>query len=568
MGNRKHPGRSRLLRGEHKGVTEARPQRNTLGRIVAKAITRAVLLLLPLTLLPLTSRAQNSKVDLSEATPDILANLEVTTASRRPEKLSQTDAAVFVITAEDIRRSGMNSIPELLRMVPGLEVAHMDANKWALTVRGFNERFADKMLILIDGRAVYNPLFSGVYWDAQDTVLEDIDRIEVIRGPGATLWGANAVNGVINIITKKAQDTQGVLVTAGGGNLEPANTAVRYGGELRGRGYYRAFVKYFDRTAFANSSGGTAADSWDVLRGGFRTDWDLSSRDTLTVQGDIYEGGAGQTAEGLLSLSPPMSGSFNDRTRLNGGNVLGRWHFTSSARFDTTLQLYYDSTERQQPGVLDEFGHAVDLDFQQHFVSGRRHDMVWGAGYRRSADRTEGSLMISFNPVSRATNLYSIFLQDEITVVPERLRVTVGAKLEHNYYSGFALQPSVRMLWSPYAHYALWTAFSRALENSSRLDANVRINDDAFVDQNGVINVISEFGRPQLPADLTVAYELGQRLQVTKRLSFDLASFFNHYGNRHTKEPGIPYFEENPPPQHLVVPLLYVQQRQRRDARN
>jgi iron complex outermembrane receptor protein len=498
---------------------------------------------------------QEPSGDLTEKSLEDLMNIEVTSASKKEQKVFETAAAVYVITQEDIRHSGATSIPELLRTVPGLDVAHMDANKWAISPRGFNERFADKMLILIDGRAVYDPLFSGVYWDAQDTVLEDIDRIEVIRGPGATLWGANAVNGVINIITKQAKDTQGGLVTVGGGSLERGSGAVRYGGQLHGPGYYRIFAKYFNRSPFEDSFGHKAADSWDVLRGGLRTDWDLSSRDALTVQGDIYEGSAGQTAEGLLSLSPPMTGSFNDRTRMNGGNVLGRWHHTSSSRFDTTFRAYYDSTERDQLGVLGEFGHAVDLDFQQHFATGHGHDLVWGAGYRYSADRTEGSLMISFDPISRSTSLYSTFLQDEITLVPGRLRVTLGTKLEHNFYSGFALQPNVRMFWSPYTHYAIWAAISRAVESSSRLDANVRVNDDAFVDQNGVINLVSKFGRPHLPAEPTVAYELGQRAQVGKWFSFDLATFYNHYGNRHTKEPGVPYFEDSPPPRHLVLPF-------------
>jgi iron complex outermembrane receptor protein len=519
-------------------------------------MVRGILFLLLLMLMTPLVQAQKSKVDLSEASLDVLANLEVTSVSRKQEKLSQAAAAVFVITQEDIRRSGVTSVPELLRMVPGLHVAQLDANKWALSPRGFNERFADKMIILIDGRAVYDPLFSGVYWDVQDTLLEDIERIEVIRGPGATLWGANAVNGVINVITKKAKDTQGGLVTSGSGNLERGTGGVRYGGGLRSRGYYRIFAKYFDQGPFEDSSGRQAADRWHILRGGFRTDWELSRRDALTVQGDIYQGREGQTTLGLLSLSPPTIGSINDHTNVNGGNLLGRWHHTSSERFDTTVEMYYDTADRSQPGVLGEYGHAIDIDFEQHFASGHRHDFVWGGTYRHAADRTVGSLMISFDPSSRSTDLYGAFLQDEITVVPERLRVTVGAKLEHNVYSGFALQPNVRVFWTPQQHLGIWAAISRAVESSSRLDANSRVNKDAFVGQDGTLNLVSAFGAPRLPAEGTLTYEMGQRMQVGKRLSLDLAAFYSEYGNRHTKEPGVPFFEDTPPPRHQVLPLM------------
>jgi iron complex outermembrane recepter protein len=500
--------------------------------------------------------AQKPKPNLSDISLDTLANTEITSVSRKEEKLSRAAAAVFVITQEDIRRSGVTCIPEALRMVPGLDVAQIDANKWALTSRGFNERFADKMLVLIDGRAVFTPLSSGVYWDVQDTMLEDIERIEVIRGSGATLWGANAVNGVVNIITKKAKDTQGGLVTAGGGSLERSSGAIRYGGALRGRGYYRIFVKYFNRDAFTGSLGHEAADNWNVLRGGFRTDWNLSSRDELTVQGDLYEGSAGQTVLGLVSLSPPTSGTFNDRTLMSGGNVLGRWHHTSSERLDTTLQAYFDQANRSQLAVLGEFVHTIDLDLEQHYTSGHRQDFVWGGDYRYKSDRTVGSLNISFDPVGRSTNVYGAFLQDEIALLPDRLRVTLGAKFEHNFYSGFAVQPNFRLLWTPRTHYAMWLAISRAAENSSRFDADIRVNENAFVDANGVTNLVSTFGTHHLPPEEIVAYELGQRGQVGQWLALDVAMFYNHYMHRHTLEPGVPFFEDNPPPLHLVLPNI------------
>jgi iron complex outermembrane receptor protein len=506
--------------------------------------------------LSLLAYAQNAGPDLSELSLDALSNTEITSVARKAEKLSQAAAAIFVISQEDIRRSGFTSIPELLRMVPGLNVAQMDANQWAVTARGFNERFADKTLVLIDGRTVYTPLSSGVYWDVQDTMLEDIERIEVIRGPGATLWGANAVNGVINIITKKAADTQGTLVAATTGSNEGGNGAVRYGGPLRGHGFYRIFTKYIGQSPFSDAQGHEAADDWHLLHGGFRSDWSLSKRDDLTVQGDIYKGNEGQTVSGLISLSPPVSGNFNDRTNVSGGDLLGRWTHTSSERFDTSVQAYFEVADRSQGGVLGEFRHTIDVELVQHFAQGTHHDFVWGADYRFASDRTIGSLNISFNPASRSTNLYGAFVQDEITLVPDKLHVTVGAKLEHNYYSGFAVQPNIRALWTVRQHYTIWAAISRAAENSSRFDADIRTNNDAFIDSNGVLNLESNFGTHHLPSENVAAFEVGQRAQVSKWLALDVDAFYNRYSNRHTHEPAAPFFEDNPAPPHQVLPSV------------
>lgn len=540
--SRKKPSRHRWRRWKFS------LRRRTTGEI-------APYLLLTIFLSPLAS-AQNPGPDLSEISLDTLSNTEITSVSRKLEKVSQAAAAVFVITQEDIRRSGFTSVPELLRMVPGVDVAQMDANKWAITARGFNERFADKTLVLIDGRTVYTPLSSGVNWDVQDTMLEDIERIEVIRGPGATLWGANAVNGVINIITKKAADTQGTLVRAMAGSQEGGTAAVRYGGPLRGRGFYRIFTKYVGQSAFSDALGNDADDDWQLLHGGFRTDWSVSKRNDLTVQGDIYKGNEGQTVLGLRSLSPPASGAFNDRTNMSGGNLLGRWIRTSSERFDTSVQAYFEVADRSQQGVLGEFRHTIDIELVQHFAQGSHHDLVWGADYRFASDRTVGSLNISFDPTGRSTNLFGFFLQDEITLVPDKLRVTAGAKLEHNYYSGFAVQPNIRALWTIRQHFAIWAAISGAAENSSRFDADIRTNNDAFADSNGVINLVSNFGTHHLPSENVVAYELGQRGQINNWLGFDINTFYNRYSNRHTHEPAAPFFEDDPRPPHVVLPSV------------
>jgi iron complex outermembrane recepter protein len=518
------------------------------------ALARVVIASSLLASLPPESQAQQSKPDLSDISLDTLASAEITSVSRKAEKLELAAAAVFVITQEDIRRSGLASIPELLRMVPGLTVAQIDASKWAITARGFDERLADKLLVLIDGRTVFDPLSSGVYWDVQDTVVEDIERIEVIRGPGATLWGANAVNGVVNVITKKAKDTQNGLVTGGGGNQGGELSAVRYGGKLGDRGYYRIFTKYTRQDAFTDPQGREAADDWHLLHGGFRTDWVLSGRDDLTIEGDMYKGNAGQSVPGLLSLAPPAVGIFDDRTNMSGGNLLGRWHRASSGRVDTTFQMYFETADRNEARLLKEFRHTIDLDFEQQVRVGERNELVWGGGYRYATDSTAGTLNLSFNPAARSTNLYGAFVQDEIVLVPDRLRVAVGSKLEHNYFSGFAAQPAFRAFWTVRPHYAIWMAISRASENSSRFDADIRVNHDAFAGAGGVTTLESDFGTHHLPPENVTAYEFGQRGQVGKWLTIDLATFYNHYTERHTHEPGISFFETNPPPLHLVLP--------------
>jgi iron complex outermembrane recepter protein len=520
------------------------------------ALARAVIFPFLFASMTLVSWAQQPQPDLSDISLDTLANTEITSVSRKGEKLSQAAAAVFVITHEDIRRSGLTSIPELLRMVPGLTVAQIDANKWAVTARGFNERFADKMLVLMDGRTIFDPLSSGIYWDVQDTIVEDVERIEVIRGPGATLWGANAVNGVVNIITKKAKDTQSSLVTGSGGSQDGGSGAVRYGGTLRNRGYYRIFTKYAQQAASTDSLGREATDDWHLLHGGFRTDWVLSGRDDLTVEADLYKGNAGQSVPGLLSLSPPATGTFADRTNMSGGNLLGRWHRASSERVDTTFQMYLERADRNESRVLGEYRHTIDLDFERHFRLGDRHDLVWGGDYRFATDTTTGTLNHSFNPTGRSTNLYGAFLQDEIALVPDRFKITIGSKLEHNYYSGFALQPNVRALWTVRPRYAIWMAISRASENSSRFDADIRVNEEVFAGANGITTLVSSFGTHHLPPENVVAYELGQRGEVGKWLTFDVATFYNHYTDRHTQEPGVPFFETNPPPLHLVLPTV------------
>src|SRR5947209_9123363 len=367
--------------------------------------------------------------DLTELPIETLLQMEVTTVSRKSEKLSQSPAAVSVITQDDIRRSGVTSIPEALRLVPGLEVARLDASQWAISARGFNDVFANKLLVLQDGRSIYTPLFSGVFWDVQGTMLEDIERIEVIRGPGATLWGANAVNGVINIITRSARDTQGLLITGGGGTEEHDFGGVRYGGKFSEHAFFRIYGTYFNRDDSALPNGDDAHDGWQLGRGGFRLDWDVSEHNLLTLQFDLYRGTLHQVF-GTFDPANPINFTrvVRDEIDLAGENLLGRWSHSFSSDSDLRLQLYYDRTERNTV-IFKEDRDTFDIDFQHRFPLGRRHDVIWGGGYRVTGDQVGNSPTISLTPDSRTTHLFSAFVQDEIALVPDRFRLTLGSKL-------------------------------------------------------------------------------------------------------------------------------------------
>jgi len=493
---------------------------------------------------------------LADLSIEELMNEPVTSVSKKDTKLTDSAAAIFVISQEDIRRSGSTSIPELLRMVPGLNVARIDANKWGVSGRGFNGRWANKLLVLIDGRSVYTPLYSGVYWDVQDLVLEDIERIEVIRGPGATMWGANAVNGVINIITKNAEDTQGGLVSAVTGGEDRGIGSVRYGGTLGRDAHYRVYGKSFTRDNLEDASGAPTFDHWNQSRGGFRSDWKLSDHNSLTVQGDIYAGVSRNLAKGLVSLMPPRTASYNDLNELAGGNLLARWNHAFSSRSDIAVQFYYDQASRNSSG-LSESRTTLDLDFQHHWTLSKRHDLVWGMGFRDSDDETKGSLVISYQPESFDINLFNIFAQDEITLAPDRLHLTLGAKLDHNSFTGYELQPTGRLLWTPNSRHSLWGSVSRAVSLPSRTTTGMRLNIAAFPGSRGSFNLLALVGNPQSKAEELLAHELGYRIQPSKRLFVDVATFYNQYDRLITLEPAVPFFEQTPAPAHLVIPLRF-----------
>lgn len=503
--------------------------------------------------------SQQRQPDLTDRSLEDLMNIEVTSVSKKEQRLSHTAAAVFVITQEDIRRSGATTIPDLLRMVPGVDVAQIDANKWAISIRGFNDRFGTKLLVLVDGRTVYSPLFSGVYWDTLDTLLEDIERIEVIRGPGASVWGANAVNGVINIITKHARETQSGLLTAGGGNQELGFGAFGYGGALGEKAYYRFYTKYFNRNHFDALPGQVASDDWQIGHSGFRLDWAASGRDSLTVEGDIYGGATGQTISQLVSFSPPFRQEVHDTTELAGGYALTRWTRTLSGKSDMSLQFYFDRTNRDE-ATYGENRNTYDLDFQHHLRWGERQDIVWGLGYRFTSDEIGTRLGLTATPQSLGIKLFSAFAQDEISLISNRLSLTLGSKFEHNDFTEFEIQPTARLMWTPHPQHAIWGAVSRAVRTPSRAEETVQFITSIIPGPGGINDWVTVFGNPAFRSEELLAYELGYRLQPVSQLSLDIATFYNRYSNLRTGEQGAPFLRAVPPPLHVVIPVSFGNQ--------
>ena len=456
-------------------------------------------------------------------------DIEVTSVSKKPEKVTQAPAAVFVITQEDIRRSGATQIPEVLRMVPGVEVARVDSNKWAVSIRGFNNLFARKLLVLIDGRSVYTGLFSGTFWDTQDTVLEDVERIEVIRGPGATVWGANAVNGVINIITKNAGNSQGGMISAGGGNVEQGFTTMRYGDKLGDNAHYRVYGKWFNRDSFEDPNGADSNDDWTATRGGFRVDWDVSENSELTFQGDVYDGDS--NSKRFTIQSPTVSTIINESEDVKGANFLARWTRKLSDQSDVQVQFYYTEEDREGP-VFSQDIDILDLDIQHRFPLGDRHDLVWGVNGRMMIDELKSSFGLSFNPESDTNYFTNAFIQDQMTLIPDRLKFTVGSKLGYNSFSGWEVQPSGRLLWTPNDRHSVWASASRAVRTPSRLEDSYTLN---FLIVGPTVLQVT--GNTELKSENLLAYELGYRVKATDKLFLDVATFYNVYNDLLTSEP-------------------------------
>ncbi|NGZ05732.1 MAG: TonB-dependent receptor [Magnetococcales bacterium] len=461
-----------------------------------------------------------------------LAEIRLTSVARREQKLVDTTAAVTVIDAEQIRRSGLTSLPELLRLVPGMNVARINASTWAISTRGFNAQYSNKLLVLMDGRTLYTPLFAGVFWNIQDYPLADIERIEVIRGPGATMWGANAVNGVINIITKKASQTQGNLLAAGVGTTDALQGNMRHGGQIGENLDYRIYARGFTHNDLELANGTGARDNWHSQRAGFRTDWRPNTRDEVSLQGDLF---------GIHENYATLTG---DRS---GGNLLTRWTRTLSDTSNWSLQLFYD---RNVDSAFEQTS-IYDLDWQYAF----RHDqhaLLWGVGYRMTTMELESNPIVRWNHPSRQDHYFSLFLQDEITFNPQ-WTLTVGTKVEHNDYTGVEWQPNARLLWRVADNHALWAAMSRAIRSPARVDADIGVISPFPLPPNPPVGIISLTGNPDSRSETLHAHELGYRAQIKPELSFELTGFYNRYDHVTTFEQQPPL----PPPPLPTFPQSY-----------
>jgi iron complex outermembrane receptor protein len=484
-----------------------------------------------------------------------LGNIEVTTASKGPVKLSQTAAAIFVITQEDIRRSGVRSLPEALRLAPGVDVAQIDSVKWAVGIRGFQSRLSRDLLVLIDGRSVYDPLFHGVYWEVQDTLLEDIDRIEVIRGPGGTIWGANAVNGVINIITKNAKDTRGTLVSAGGGSVNQGFLDFRQGGGNDNGFNYRIYGKGVD-TGPEYHPDHQPFDDWRRAQGGFRTDWDINADNSLTIQGDIYDGVAGEDVR-ITSLTPPSAQAVQKNAQLSGGNLLTRWQRKLKGGSDVQVQAYYDRVSRLQSNQA-EYRNTFDVDFVHH-VPMHRQDFIYGVEARLSPASLPAIVpTYVFTPEERTDQLYTAYAQDSFSLVPDKLSLTAGAKLLHSSFVGFDVEPSARLLWTPTPRQTVWAAITRAVRTPSDIEDTLQTTSLLSanpVSANPVAYSVTQ-GNGRFTSETLIGYEAGYRSVLSKTFSLDIAAFYNSYDHLQSLEPGTPFTEDLAGTQALIYPYF------------
>ncbi|HEX2860950.1 MAG TPA: TonB-dependent receptor [Lacunisphaera sp.] len=476
---------------------------------------------------------------------DELLTVEVTSVSRRAEPYSDAAAALAVVTADDISRSTGTTVPELLRGVPGLHVARQNSNEWVVSARGFSSVNSEKLLVQSDTRSIYTPLFAGVFWDVQDYLLADIERIEVIRGPGAALWGSNAVNGVVNITTKSARDTHGTRLEVIAGTEERAMVAARHGGRTARGVHYRVFGKYSERDG--TFAPGPSDDDWRLGQAGFRADWSAGPSDEFTVQGSLYHGTIGQLEPAVVVIGRPGPAGELEST-VAGGHILGRWRRTFSASSDLQFRAYYDRTHRDDPSFTDDLD-TIDLDLQHRFSPASRHQLVWGVNYRHTANENRGKGIFAVSPESSGDNLFSAFAQDQVEL-GEAVRVTVGAKAEHNDFSGFEIQPSVRAAWNVADRQVLWAAVSHAARIPTRFER------DIFIDASDPAGdpVFRLLGNDRFEAEKLVAYDLGYRWHASDRLHLDIAIFENCYDGLASLEVGTPFVD--PASGRTIVPVV------------
>lgn len=477
--------------------------------------------------------AQADDRDLTDLSLEELLTIEVTSVAKKRQRVEDSAAAVFVISSEDIRRSGATRITDLFRMVPGMQVGENDSNSVAVSARGFNERFASKLLILVDGRAIYRSVLSGVFWDQVLVPLQEIERIEVVRGPGATLWGANAVNGVINIITKHPIDTQDGTVVLRAGSNEIASAYGRWGGLVGDDGAYRFHARGDIRRGLVDAEGDQISDASRTSQVGFRMDWEPTPRDAFTIQGDIHRGEIETVTDGA-QLNIGSFPALTKRDDFFGFNVLGRWAHSGEEFGDLSIQTFVDFL------VRGEFGSSINssifgFDFQHTLPAMGAHEIVWGTNIQFTHDRASG-VFINFDPVAALNQTYGLFVQDEIDLIEQELSLTLGTKLEYNTYSGFEVQPSARLFWRPDDGFALWGAVSRAVRTPARFEQDLSIflqpippgvppNTGPLPLTFGIV------GNNNLNSEELLSFELGGRFDLSQDISVDVATYFNIYEN-------------------------------------
>jgi len=478
----------------------------------------------------------------------------VTSVSKRSQKLHEAASAIYVVTQEDIRRSGATNIPEALRMVPGLLVARTDQNNYAISSRGFSRQTAaNKLLVLIDGRAIYTPGNSGVRWVVHDTLLEDIERIEVIRGPGAALWGSNAVNGVINIITKTARETQGTLLAGGTGTEERGFGALRYGGKIGENFHYRAYGKYRDRDDGKRADGTDAFDDKQMVQGGFRSDWQINSKDHLTLQGDYYENKIEKDLRSqFVSFTPPSTIPLKLTETNTGANFIARWNRVLENESAFKVQAYYDRTERNDE-IIQSIRHQADLEFQYDFRMGERQNVSWGMNYHFSG--VDAPLSTQLFKAPQDTYQFGFFVHDEITLIPKTWSVILGSKFEYNEFTGLEIQPNIRTVWAPHPKHTLWAAVSRAVRIPGTSEDGIKINIAGA--SSGLPFAVRIIGDGRTEAEDLLAYEAGYRVQIQENLSFDIAGYVFQYDNLIDLVAEAPFTETVPAPSHTVSPLVF-----------
>lgn len=507
---------------------------------------------------PGSARAADPPHSLADESLEELMNIKVVSVGKKAESLKTTAASVFVITAEDIRRSGMHSLPELLRMAPGVQVARTVSGHWAISIRGFNGDFANKLLVLVDGRIVYNEQWAGVFWDMEEMPLENIDRIEVVRGPGAAMWGPNAVNGVINILTKSAEYTQGGLVTGELGTQD-ANTSARYGGAISPDAFYRVTGRFGDASAMpaqwpASAGGFSPTHGWTSSSGDFRVDWRPTGQDTLLFEGQGYHSSVGNPAAFITPQNPypPFQDSLDSST---AGNLFGQWQHTFANGSSLEARASWDHIDyglSKLPSSLN----AAAAELQYHFTLGSRNDLVAGASFRQENFTIGSSPGNSLNPPQQSLGSYSAFLEDQVTLVRDKFYFIAGVNIGHYTFTGPATQPTGRLLWTPNQKLTTWAAVSRAVRTPSLIERGMDFNVFSFPAGPGLNGMGILVGNPSAGAESVLAYEAGQRVELNKRVSLDLSVFLNRYQHVLFFEAAPPYFVPGQVP-YLATPITF-----------